>query len=274
MTSRFRILAGFGSVADEGPTIDTAMALARALEADVAGYFVEDADLLNLAALPFAKVMRPSDRSIYDVELSHMERAISRAATNWKRALNASAGRARIRCSYKTIRGTYSTEIERACASTDFVVVNPTNIPHRNPGSVSGLLKRFERAAGTVLLPEHRRPARQGPLVLIATGDANEHDLFELAERISRTTGARIEILATGTGEKHIEQVRSMAQDVFGDAADIRQAPALPAIAVAHLIADLEPSFIMMRHSALEPSMIEAVLQAGRAPLLLARGSS
>ena len=62
--TRFRILAGFGSVADEEPTIDTALMLARALEADIAGYFVEDTDLLNLAALPFAKVVRPADRSV------------------------------------------------------------------------------------------------------------------------------------------------------------------------------------------------------------------
>ena len=81
MSSRFRIVAGFGSVANEGPTIDTALMLVRAFEADVAGYFIEDTDLLNLAALSFAKAMRPTDPTVRSVELSHMERAMARAAS-------------------------------------------------------------------------------------------------------------------------------------------------------------------------------------------------
>jgi len=270
MTTRVRIVAGFGSVADERPTIDTAMALARALEADVAGYFVEDTDLLNLAALPFAKAMRPTDRSVLTVKLSQMEKEMARAAVNWRRALYASAGQARIRCSFETIRGAYSAEIARAGAATDVVIFNPANLPHRRPDSVSALLQRFEQAAGAVILPE-QRPHRRGPVVLVATGAPGESGLFETTERIARATGRDAVVLSVAGEEDADQRISDLAHMVFGSGIEIFRAPGGTLSAGAALLSQLEPSFIVLRQP--EPAaIVDVFLKAGQAPMLLMRG--
>ncbi len=265
MTTRFRILAGFGSVADEEPTIDTALMLARALEADIAGYFVEDTDLLNLAALPFAKAVRPTDRSVRDVELEHMQRTMTRAAGNWKRMLHASAGRARVNCSFETTRGAYSAEIARACATTDLVVVNPANMPRRTPDSVAGLLQRIREAAGTVLLPEGRSRARKGPLVLLATGEAADRRLFELTAQLATAAGRRIAIEAT---QENAQAVRTLAQEILGTEFDLNRTTGPVSVSVA-AIAELRPSFILARRGTLPHGTVEKILAVGGAPLLL-----
>ena len=270
MTTRFRILAGFGSVADEEPTIDTALMLARALEADIAGYFVEDTDLLNLAALPFAKAVRPTDRSVRDTELEHMQRTMARAAGNWKRALHASANRARIRCSFETKRGAYSAEIARACSTTDFVVVNPANLPRRSLNTVAGLLDQVRQAAGTVLLPESPGRSRRGPLVLIAAGDAADRHLFELAGRLARATGTRITVYAA-RGEA--EAIRTLAQETFDGDFDLHRTQPRPVFTAA-AIADLQPSLVLLRHSALPKDAVGKILASGGALLLLIRGDT
>ncbi len=264
--TRFRILAGFGSVADEEPTIDTALMLARALEADIAGYFVEDTDLLNLAALPFAKVVRPADRSVREMELSHMERAMARAAGNWKRALHASAGRARVRCSFETIRGAYSTEIARTCATTDLVVVNPVNLPHRSPDALIGLLRNMNReAAGTVLLPENRRPLQNGPLVVIAAGGDQDKHLFDLVARIARATGAQVLIHVAGGDEP---TVRAQAEAALGTDIELRGIAIGSRAEAAWVIVEQHPSLVLLEQETLPNAVVEKILADGGAPML------
>lgn len=269
MKSQFRILAGFSCVVDEAPTIDTAMDLAQALEAEVAGCFVEDTDLLNLAALPFAKAVGPADRSIREVELSHMERTMSRAASSWRRALNASAEQARIRCSYQTMRGAYSAEIGRMCAAGDVVVLNPVNIPHHNPEAVSRMLRQLKDAAGTVLLPDTRHRSMRGPVVLMASGGAGEWKQFELAERIAREPRGRIEIIALPAPSDPVSNLLTLAREVFGREVKVHRVQTKQPAEVAALIADLQPSFTIVRHAALEMTTIGAILRVGRAPLLV-----
>ena len=272
MTARFKIIAGFGSVVDEAPTIETAMALARALDADIAGHFVEDTELLNLADLPFAKAVRPTDRSVLKVERSQMEREMARAALNWKHALYASASQARVRCSFTITRGSYSAEIARAGSITDLVIFNQANLSPRQPGAVSALLQRFERAAGAVVLPEERPRRRQGPVVVVATGAPGERGVFETAERIARTTGRHVAVLTVATAESVHGGIADLADAVFGSGADVFRSPGDTPSAGGRILAQLQPSFVVLQRS--EPSdILDMVLQAGQVPIVLIRGA-
>ncbi len=269
----FRVLAGFGAIADEAATIDTAMALAQALEAEIAGCFVEDIDLLNLAALPFARAVRPADRSVEEIEHEQMQRQISRAASNWETMLEARARGARVRCSFKTMRGGYSAEIARETATTDIVVMNPANLPQHRQDAVSLLLHGLREAAGTVILPERHHKRAGGPIVLVATEPDGERSVFELAERIARTMGSRTIVLLGGDDPAGPSKARAVAQEVFGARADFRNLPGDHMSAIAATLADLHPSFVVLQPSAgsLTDAMIELLLNAGRAPLMLIR---
>lgn len=268
-----RVLAGFGAIADEVATIDTAMTLAQALEADIAGCFVEDVDLLNLAALPFARAVRPADRSVLEIEHEQMKKQISRAASTCENQLIARASGASVRCSFKTMRGVYSAEIARETATSDIVVMNPLNLPHRRHDAVSLLVDGVRKARGAVVLPERYRRSTGGPVVLVTTGSDGEQTVFELADRIARGMNNKTIILSGSDEPADLTRVRSLAQEVFGSRADFRSVRGnhMPAIAAA--LAELQPSFVVLQPPArsLTDAIIESLLNAGRAPLMLMR---
>lgn len=273
MPPRIRVLAGFGAIADEASTIDTAMTLAQALEADIAGCFVEDVDLLNLAALPFARAVRPADQSVLEIEHEQMKRQISRAASSCENQLLSRASGASVRCTFKTTKGGYSAEIARETATSDIVVMNPLNLPHRRHDAVSLLLDSVREATGTVVLPERYRRSTGGPLVFVTTGLDGERAEFELVERIARGMHNKAIILFGSDGHPDPSKVRAIAQEVFGSRVDFRSMRGnhLPAVAAA--LSELRPSFVVLQTSArsLTDAAIELLLNASHVPLMVMR---
>lgn len=273
LESGFRVLAGFGAIADEAPTIETAMALASALEADVAGCFIEDVDLLNLAALPFARAVRPADRSVLEIEHDQMQRQITRAASVCEDLLLTRASGTRVRCTFQTKRGGYLAEIARETATRDIVVVNPLNLPHRRRDAVSLLLDGIRQAAGAVILPERARQGTGGPVVLVAAGPAGERTGLDLAERIARTMTERTIVLTSSDEGSEDVQGRAVTPDDAGSRVDVRHVPGNHLQALAAALEEVRPSFVVVQASAgpLTDPMIDLLLRAGQAPLLLLR---
>ncbi|MCP4317266.1 MAG: hypothetical protein GY789_14950 [Hyphomicrobiales bacterium] len=269
----FRVLAGFGSMADELPTIDAAMILARALEADITGCFVEDADLLNLAALPFAKAIRPSDRSVLQIEREQMEQQFSRAASNWQRTLFARSSHSSVRCSFKIMHGAYSTEIAREAVASDIVVINPLNLPYRAPNAASLLWHAIDEAMGMVIMPERSQWLPNGPVVLLISGSNADRSVLTIANRIARATGNQTVILTTDAAEGTRQQIRDTAFEIFASEADIRLVAESRLETAAVRIAELRPSFVILQPSktSLSDASIALLLNSSQAPLMLMR---
>ena len=221
-----RILAGLGPIADEMQTIEAALALAAALRAEITGHFVEESNLLDLAALPFTKTIRPSGRSIVPLELSQMEREISHAAATWRRTLSARAERSRISCTFRTTRGEYCTEIAKAAAAADIVVLNPANVAGRGRNAVAAILGAVRDAAVTVLLPEYRPRSGRGPVVLLAGAAVPGAETFHLAERIASITGTGLVVLAAGADGSMLDEIRAAARNAIDADMPVQQAPA------------------------------------------------
>lgn len=268
-----RVLAGFGSLADELPTIDAAMALARALEAEIAGCFVEDADLLNLAGLPFAKAIRLSDRSVQRIEREQMQRLFSRAAANCQRNLLAKSSHLSVRCSFKIMRGTYSTEIAREAVARDVVVINPANLPNRAPNAVTQLCRSFEGALGTVIVPERGPWRPDGPVVVMTTGPNVEQSILTIAHRMARAADNSLFVITTGVPESDQQRFRAEVTEVLGVGANIRFAAEIRIDAAAAQLARMRPSFVVLQPfgDKLSDSLITQLLESGRAPLMLMR---
>lgn len=262
-----RVLAGFGSMADESATIEAALALARALESDVAGHFIEDTDLLNLAGLPFARFVRAADTSIQQVGADQMRRELERAALAWKRALYAGAERSSIRCTFQSSAGQYSAEIAKAPGPSDFIVFNPANLPHRHPQALARLLHALRGAAGTALLPERAARTAEGPVVIV-TGDAGSEQLLAMAARLTRILGRSALIL---TEQADMRGLRERAHALFTSDIDIQQLH--DSGSLAQVLSRLHPSFVIVERSipVADSTGASLLLRAAAAPLLLLR---
>lgn len=271
-----RILAGFGPIADEMQTIEAALALAEALRAEIAGHFVEESSLLDYAALPFARIVRPGGKPAVPLELSQMEREFSHAAATWRRTLSMRAERSRVSCTFSTTRGEYCTEIAKAASATDIVVVNPANVAERGRNAVAAIRAAVRGAAVTVLLPAYRPRSRRGPVVLMARDGVPGAETFRLADRMASTSGSGLVVLAVGDAGTALEEIRSAAHAAIDADVRIHRVPGAEISAAVAALGALEPSYVIWpgEQRSLSDAEIADLLRNAKAPLLLMRHTS
>ena len=121
-------------------------------------------------------------------------------------------------------------------------------------------------AAGTVLLPENRRPLQNGPLLVIATGGDDDKRLFDLVAHIARATGARVVIQLAGGDEP---AVRAQAEATLGTNIELRDMAISSRIEAAWAIVEQRPSLVLLQQETVFPNaVVEKVLADGGAPML------
>ncbi|MEM8837544.1 MAG: hypothetical protein AAGE89_05590 [Pseudomonadota bacterium] len=257
-----RILAGFGSAGDEIRTLDAALALARALHAEVAGHFIEEAGLINMASLPFTRIVRSHGRAVKDVGASDMEREITEAGKAWRRRLAAGARRHQLSYSFAITRGDYCIELKKAASPRDIVIVNPENVFRSRRDALLSALDAAEDAAGAVLIPR-RAFQNMGPVVLIASEGAPSDTALQIVEEIAKAEDRKVVIVTPGgtvkSDEEGLEIVSFNQTDV---------ASAMDAINV------LQPSYLVWQQgpSPVLNDKLLPLLDATGGPLLILKG--
>jgi hypothetical protein len=99
--------------------------IATALEAELEGVFVEDADLLRLAGLPFLKEFRLATRRESTVDPQRLQREL-RATARWVRAsLERSARQLGCAWSFRVWRGDLQAEILSAALDAEMFTLSP-----------------------------------------------------------------------------------------------------------------------------------------------------
>lgn len=123
-----RILLGMESSGPELPDIEPAVRLARLLEAEISGVFVQDDDLLRSAALPFAVEIPLAGGAPRALDMARLERALRMLAQRTEAELERAAESARIRWSFRVVRGRRMPTMLGEAGEGDLVVLART--PH------------------------------------------------------------------------------------------------------------------------------------------------
>ena len=91
--------------------LDAAASLARRVGAELFGLFVEDAELLSFAALPFAHEIGFASAVRRRFDVAALERGLQRRALEAERALAGTADRIAVRWSFRVARGIVAVEL-------------------------------------------------------------------------------------------------------------------------------------------------------------------
>jgi hypothetical protein len=86
-----RILVMLAGTPRDAEIIDTAAGLAQRLRAELAGFFVEDPDLMRLAGLPFAREVSLLSAGVHGLDPAAMRRALRRQADAARRMFEQAA---------------------------------------------------------------------------------------------------------------------------------------------------------------------------------------
>jgi nucleotide-binding universal stress UspA family protein len=118
-----RILVALDASSGSLAALEEAAQLASRLEAELSGLFIEDIDLLNLAALPFSREAPTLARTGRMLDPATIERELRCKAGQARRAMERIAQSRHLRWSFRVARGRVETEIKNAAQEVDLVAV-------------------------------------------------------------------------------------------------------------------------------------------------------
>lgn len=124
-----RILVALDATAESLAALDAAADLAERLRAELLGLFVEDIDLVNLAALPFTREIDLAAGTVADINLHTVERQFRVQKKKVRSALEKAAEARRLTWSFRTVRGQVTTELLKAAPGVDLVTVGKGGFP-------------------------------------------------------------------------------------------------------------------------------------------------
>jgi len=119
---RRRVVAALEPGVPGSAALEAAARIAAQLEAELVGLFVEDAELLRFAGLPFAREIGTATAVARALSVSAMERSLRALASAARARLEALAGRSPLPWSFRVARGEISAELLAAASDADLVV--------------------------------------------------------------------------------------------------------------------------------------------------------
>lgn len=194
--------------------LDAAALLAAALDAELAGLFVEDLNLLRLSELPFAREIGSFSSVSRPLVPEQVQQALHREAGEAQRLLAQTAARLRLRWSFQVARGQTAVELCAQAGQCDLVVLGKR--------SRSGLRAFGQEMAGLA--------AAAGPVLAVYDGSPRARRMLELAQRLARERGVELRLLIAAANEEDYQRCLAEAQAALA-------APNQPAPASRRLIA-------------------------------------
>lgn len=238
-----RILVGIDASAASLDALAAAASLAARLGSELTGLFVEDEDLLRLAALPFGDIVRSPGGARERLDPSAAEAALRAIGSAAREALERVASSERVACSFRVARGRVIREVLAAAERADLVVLGAAG--HGRPG---------RGAVGDTALAAAARA--RPPVLLLARGARLGGGVVAVED--GTPAGLRALAVARGLAPED----RPPAVVCPGDGADDA--------ALVNAIARLDPSLVVLpaAASAGRPGVVERLLANGLAVLL------
>lgn len=248
--------------------------LASALGAEVCGLFVEEEQLLVLAAHPLVREVDTWSAADREIDTARLERRMRAQAGRARQLLARLAQRRGVPWTFQTVRGPATAAIRQASNTADIVTLGRVGWSPGGKGRLGGtaraILIEAERA---VLIPGAQAPPG-APIVACFDGtDAGER-AFEIAAELAGRTGAKL-IVETIGDEAARPNLQARIAEIAAAAG--LPAPQVEATDVAHLAESLRSKrarlIVLGRDGALEGAAIANLAVELTSPVLVIRSA-
>jgi hypothetical protein len=162
-----RLIVGFHHRSSD-PAIRKAAELASRLNLDLLGMFIEDRNLLGLAALPFAREIRPAGGTWHAMAVDEMAQDMALASRRAERHFNALAQELGRTAQFEVVQGSPADAVQAMSRHDDvIVIIEPTSAGDRYVQPFAALVDAAFRSAAAVLVMPARVIRDRGPVVAL-----------------------------------------------------------------------------------------------------------
>jgi hypothetical protein len=243
-----RVVVRVGSNAPAG-TMRLAADLARQLQLELLGLFVEDARLLGLAGLPFLREFRTLGGGWHSIDPTRLGNELELSRRLAERAFATAAKELRSACRFEAVSGTEAESFGAVSRSGDLVVVDvPAGAGMEGAHETARLIAQAFGTAAAVLLVPARAVRASGPIAVVARTPDDPAAI--VGERIAAALGeelATIDLPNATPGEA------SAAGDV----------------SVSRAFGVLRERMIVLQHATDRETLPQALVATRRVPVLV-----
>ncbi|HYM33074.1 MAG TPA: universal stress protein [Candidatus Cybelea sp.] len=211
MTSSTRILVAMDSMTDCRDTVRMAADLAERLQGELEGLFIEDIDLINLAALPFAHEITFSASS-RPLDSGAMEQALKVQARQMRDLLVEAAERRRLSWRFRTARGQVLSELSLAATETNFVALGRSLQTRLRQGKASTRTTAAASSTTTLLLSQYADVPLEGPVIVLYDGSRAALCALDMAGRLAGPKRS-VSIMAVAESSEEANRLRQQARE-------------------------------------------------------------
>lgn len=272
-----RILVALDASRESMAALEAAAALAAELQAELAGLFIEDIEVLHLAGLPFAREMGFAGRGQRPMDPQSVERQFRVMAASARRALESAAGPRRLRWSFRIVRGRVEKELLSAAEQSDMVAVGKAARPQRSGRRLGSAARAMAvRGPAAVLLTEAARPARGARIAIVYDASPCARRALRVAARLAKAGDHELDVLLLTGDRREVSHLAAAVTDflhVEGVGANFRMI-ALDDPAALMRVLDEQPASLLVLGAEcypLDDAGLERLLGEIACPVLLIR---
>jgi len=210
-----RILVALDASALSLVALEEAASLAAAMEAELTGLFVEDINLVRIAALPFARQLSFPSGAEEPMSSTRIDRELRARGELARKALAAAAERRHTPWSFRTVRGQVTGEILAAALQADLIFFGKTGwSPAQSLGSTA--LALIARVPGAVVLVQQEVP-RGDPILTLYDGSSGGRQAVETALRLANARQVGLVVFISSDTPEAGERLQQQAMQVVGN---------------------------------------------------------
>jgi nucleotide-binding universal stress UspA family protein len=190
-----RILLALDTATHGLAAFEAASMLAARLDAELHALFVEDINLLRLAALPFARETRLTSATTRRLQNPDMERALRAEAARAQATLATVATRLNVRWSFQVTRGQIAAQVRAATMETDLVALTYSGGAPAGMTHVAATMETMMRGAPCPLLMLPPGAGIHPPFVVVYDGTAASARALRLAAQFAQAEATDVTVL-------------------------------------------------------------------------------
>lgn len=253
-----RILVTLDTDEPSAASLEEAARLAAGLEAELVGLFIEDAELLQAAALPMTRMVPHQARTLADFDPASMQRAYRIWSADARRSLEAVAAQWRIKWSFQVARGIYAEQLMATLRAGDLLALTSSKHQRRSRTGIAALTVAAQAPCSLFLM--YRRWETWKPVVILYEGSK---EALAMGQTLAAIYNLPLVVLVLAQGEEAAQSETTAVRhylDAADRPADLIQLHPVTAERIGDTLRDLTPGIIIFdRRGKLVPEIDEAL---------------